>query len=166
MYDDGHGDVDREPLNRLYFDVSSIRSDCISLSSLFGFRFGRFIVFSMVFANSARRQRENVVAVVDGHRFGEVALVTTVTSIISTLDSDCDSLESLPVVVVAVSFVGELSAEDIFLGFSSLSVFWRYLPPTSLPFKYETAGLVEFNDDRLLKLFTCSLFEVRGYSLL
>lgn len=109
--------------------MSSIRSDCTSLSSHIGLRFGRFIVFSIVFAISTRRQREKLVVVVE-HRFGDVGLVTTVTSIISTLGSDCDSLESLLLVVVVVvvavvpvSFVGELSVEDIFRGLSSFSVF-------------------------------------------
>lgn len=133
IYDDGHGEVARVPLNRLYFDVSSIRSDCISLSSVFGLRFGRFMVFSMVFAISARRQREKCVVVDVGHKFGDVALVTTVTSTISMLDSVCVSLESLLLFVAVISFVGELSVDDVdvddavvvvvgFFGLSSVSV--------------------------------------------
>lgn len=61
--------------------------------------------------------------------------------------------------------MGELSSDDVFVvfaGFSIFSLFCRYRPPTSLPFKYETAGLVVLNEDRLLKLLTCSLFELRG----
>lgn len=134
MYDDGHGDVAR-PLNRLYFDVSSIRSDCTSLSSAFGFRFGRFMVFSMVFAISARRQREKCVVVDVEHKFGDVALVMTFTSTISTLDSVCVSPESLLLFVAVISLVGELSVDDVdvddavvvvvvaaFFGLSSVSV--------------------------------------------
>lgn len=167
MYD-GHGVDDRLLLKRQYFDVSSMRSDCTSLSSLVGLHFGRFIVFSMVFAISALRQREKLVVVL-GHKLGDVALVTTLTSIISTFCSELVSPDSLLLFVVDVSFVGELSSDDVFdvfVGFSFFSLFCRYLPPTSLPFKYETAGLVVLNEDRLLKLLTCSLFELRGYSLL
>lgn len=164
-----------------------MRSDCTSLSSaLFCHRFGRLIVFSMVFAISTRLQRK-LVDPVDGHRLGDVALVTTVTSIISTIGSDSFSPESLlfdddNVFVVAavvdgdrsvvvfvmiavaftVSLTDELSSDDVFVSFSLLSIFWRYLPPTSLPFKYETAEF-ELNDCRpLLMLFTCNLFELLG----
>lgn len=45
----------------------------------------------MVFAISTRRQREKLVGVDDGHKLGEVALVTTVISIISTLGSGSGS---------------------------------------------------------------------------
>lgn len=82
MYD-GHGVDARELLKRQYFDVSSMRSDCTSLSSLFGFCFGLMTVFSMVFAISFLRHREKFVVVVVEHRFGDVDLVTTVISIIS-----------------------------------------------------------------------------------
>lgn len=117
----------------------------------------------MVFAISMRRQRERFVDVVDGHKFGEVALVTTVTSIISTHGSDSFCPQSLPfdddaddgvsvAVLVAVgdgafavtaavstistiSLADELSSDDGFTSFSPLSRFSRYLPPTSVPFK-------------------------------
>lgn len=63
-------------------------------STLICSRFGRLIVFSIVLAISTRRQREKLVAD-DGHRLGDVALVTTVISTISTPDSDSFSPESL-----------------------------------------------------------------------
>lgn len=123
------------------------------------------MVFSMVLAISTRRQREKLVVADDGHRLGDVALVTTFTSIISTFGSGSFSPESDDddaVVVVAavddddddgaggfvtvvaicafavaftVSLADELSSEDTFVSFSLLSMFWRYLPPTSLPFR-------------------------------
>lgn len=91
-----------------------------------------------------RRQREKLVVVDDGHKFGEVALVTTVISIISTLDSGSGSFspESLLVddeaavvatagerggiseaVVSSVSLADELSSDDVFVGFSFVSTF-------------------------------------------
>lgn len=147
----------------------------------------------MVFAISMRRQRVKLVVADDGHKFGDVALVTTVTSIISTHGSGSFSLESDDEIVfsgdvVAVvdgddddddgddAFVGAsilavaftasltagLSSVVVFVSFSLLSIFWRYRPPTSLPFKYETPD-AELNDCRpLLMLFTCNLFELRG----
>lgn len=157
-------------LKRQYFDVSSMRSDCTSLSSLMGFCFGRIVVFSIVFAISARRNREKVVALVE-HKLGEVPLVTTVTSTISTFGSGHCCLSSHGSLdSVCCSFTGELPSEDeIFAGSSSFSsfsvVFRRYLPATSFPFKYGTAGLVDLDVGRL-KLFTWSLFDERGYSLL
>lgn len=60
--------------------MSSIRSDCISLSSVGTLLVGRKMVFSMVLAISARRHRVNVGTV--EHRFGDVPLVQTVTSTI------------------------------------------------------------------------------------
>lgn len=45
-------------LKRQYFDVSSKRSDCTSLSSHWAFLRGRIMVFSIVLATSMRRLRE------------------------------------------------------------------------------------------------------------
>lgn len=74
-----------------------------------------------------------------------------------------ESLLSLLVVWAVFSSLGEFSLlGDVFVEFSFLSMFLRYRPAISLPFKYETAGVDVFCDDRLLKLFTCNLFEVRG----
>lgn len=44
-------------LKRQYFDVSSMRSDCTSLSSHWAVLSGRIMVFSTVFATSMRRVR-------------------------------------------------------------------------------------------------------------
>lgn len=142
-----------------------MRSDCTSLSSLFGFCFGLITVFSMVFAISFLRHREKFVVVVVEHRFGDVDLVTTVISTISICCSGCVSLESLLSLLVAwaaFSLLGEFSLGGVFVEFSILSMLLRYRPAISLPFKYETAGVDVFCDDRLLKLLTCNLFEVRG----
>lgn len=141
-----------------------MRSDCTSLSSLFGFCFGLITVFSMVFAISTLRQREKLLVVVE-HKFGDVDLVTTVISTISIFFSHWESLESLLSLFTAwhsFSLAGEFSLGGVLVGFSFLSMFRRYLPPTSLPFKYDTAGVDELCDDRLLKLFTCNLFDERG----
>lgn len=112
-----------------------MRSDCTSLSSVVcSHRFGRLIVFSIVFEISTRRQRK-FADPDDGLGFGDVALVTTVTSIISTLGSESFSPESLlfdddDVVVVVVAFVAftasltdELSSDDVLVGFSLPSIF-------------------------------------------
>lgn len=52
-----HGVGARAELKRQYFDVSSIRSDCTSLSTQLAILRGRIIVFSIVLATSTRRQR-------------------------------------------------------------------------------------------------------------
>lgn len=70
------------------------------------------MVFSMVFAISMRRQREKLVVADDGHRFGDVALVTTFTSIISTNGSGSFSPESDDGVVFSGDVVADVDDDD------------------------------------------------------